>query len=188
MGEWAQEDFIYVSSARYQYRKEFIQKSDCITNDNPMRSFGDYPYISMITKERFNSPVTICTNCSFKNYGAPLIVITDDLHKLENGNTQYGNHIEFVAYEDGINIWNLEFVDGKYNINAIQRIEFPVSADQMFTLKVYINKGEFTVSLNDKSYEYSYDGLPTNFHVGITACEGNNSFYDLSIVQPTIHG
>ena len=54
----------------------------------------DYEYISIVTKEKYSDGVTIKTECSFDKYGAPLIVLTDDIQPDEQGKNRYGLHFE----------------------------------------------------------------------------------------------
>ena len=109
---WNQNDFRYIATAREVYRKPFIQDADMIRNcvdDKPTNE----DFISIISEEKYHSGVVVETTCSFEGSGAPLIVLSNEIAALPNGDLQYGDHFEVVIYRGGCNIWYIPLVDGK---------------------------------------------------------------------------
>ena len=49
------------------------------------------------------------TRCSFDSFGAPLIVLSDDILTNDKGEWQFGIHYEVVLYEQGINVWEINY-------------------------------------------------------------------------------
>lgn len=183
-GKWKTTDFRYVYSSRYKDTPQFTQENDCIVNQKGDRSEWDFEYISLVTEEKYTSGVLLETNCSFEGYGAPILVLSDDIEKDEAGDWRYGRHFEVVVYEDGLNVWRLETVDGKFVPFSLLQNHFKVEADTVHQLTLRILKNRIEVTLgDDAAFEMDVDFLPEEFHVGITACEGINRFYDFAITQ-----
>ena len=102
---WNKEDFFYVYSPICKEFEEFIQADECIMNSVSEKS-GDFSYVSMLTEKKYSKGVKISTQCDFDAYGAPIIVITDSIDDID-GRKIYNLHFEFVAYEDGFNVWRI---------------------------------------------------------------------------------
>lgn len=177
-GQWNPQDFDRITSLRTDCRVDFMQEEENVVNDDrslPMGS-GEYHYISLLHKQMLVSPVVLETVCEFDEYGAPLLVLTDDLVQTEDGFPAYGHHFEIVAFEEGFNIWELNGTDKPFKA-AIGR--FPVPAGEKVTLTAAIDakKNTITVSMCGETIECHVEHLPHAFRAGITACEGINRFY-----------
>ena len=178
-----EDKFIYVSSPASKSGRKFIQKDNYIENSYN-EEIKDYDYISVITKEKYESGVTVRVKCSFDKFGAPLIVFTDDYKLLENGNYQYGLHFEVVAYENGCNVWHI--VPGKdeknlIDVTKVNAIEFPIEDKSVIDMKVTIKDKKLYICVNDKNFVAEHDDIPEQMQVGITACEGINRFYEFEV-------
>ena len=104
-GSWNANDFMYVYSPICKVYEEFIQEDDCISNSFNEK-INDYDYISMVTKNKYSKGTKISTRCTFDKYGAPIIVLTDSIDDID-GKRIYNFHFEFVAYENGFNVWRI---------------------------------------------------------------------------------
>jgi GNAT superfamily N-acetyltransferase len=175
---WSPNDFIYAASAKYDYRMPFDQREDCIANQ---MHGDDFAYISMLTRQRFSGSLHVASQLSFDHYGAPLIVITDDLSPQDTGKFQVGRHWEVVAYEGGINVWELSLVHGNVVPCKLAHARFTVPSGQPLLLEVAVDDHSLTVSLEGHRLTAEGVDLPDFFHVGITACEGINRFWSLDI-------
>ena len=178
-----EDKFIYVSSPASKSKKKFVQKENCIENTYN-EEIKDFDYISIITKEKYNDGVTISVKCSFDTFGAPLIVLTDDYKSLEDGSYQYGLHFEVVAYENGCNVWHI--VPGKeeknpIDVTKVNAIEFPIEEKSMIDMEVTIKSQKLYIRVNDQSFVAEHEEIPNQMHVGITACEGINQFYEFEV-------
>ena len=178
------DDFMYVYSPACKYYKEFIVEDDCIHNTYN-DELQDWDYVSMVSKKRYSVGTKITTKCSFAKFGAPLIVFSDDISKDENGRNIYGHHYEIVAYEDGINIWSIvrcpERKEKPIFPTKVGSLSFHVDENTLIELEVTVEKGKIIAKLCGQVLEVTYSEIPEKFHVGITACEGDNRFTELKI-------
>lgn len=175
--EWDPSDFRYIYSPKCRDLPEFVQEDDCIVNRGGPEA-GTYDYVSMITRRKLLSGTAITTHCSFEKYGAPLIVLTDDVRRGKTGELRFGFHMEIVAYENGVNVWHLEPKPGDVKAEAIRREKFTVPAGKIITLTVRPMGKKLEITLDNYSFTVETDYLPQKFYAGITACEGINRFYD----------
>ena len=180
-----EDSFIYVSSPASKSKKKFLQKENYIENSYN-EEIKDYDYISIITKEKYESGVKVRVKCSFDKFGAPLIVFTDDYKLLEDGTYQYGLHYEVVAYENGCNVWHI--VPGKdeknpIDVTKVNAIEFPIEDKSMIDMEVTIEEKKLYIRINDETFVAEHEDIPNQMHVGITACEGINQFYEFEVVK-----
>ena len=182
-GCWNSDDFMYVYSPICKAYKEFIQHHDCISNSYN-EEIKDWDYISIVTKEKYPVGTKVSTRCNFDKYGAPIIVFTDDLLE-RHGRCEYGLHFEVVGYEDGFNIWHI----GPWYENEKRPIkptkicfeEFKIADESIIDISVEFMNKAIRVSVNGVEALVENEDLPESFHVGITACEGVNKFFDLVI-------
>ena len=181
-GEWKTEEFRYVYSPKFAPTPKFQQDRDCIVNKGDF-SKNEFDYVSILTEDKFSTGVTIETTCSFEGYGAPLIVISDDVYKGQNDEWYYGKHFEIVLYQGGINVWRLDLNQGIMKTENLIRYRFPVTTRNYHTLRVKVLEGALDITMEDASILLKVDGLPSEFRVGLTACEGINRFYTLGIKE-----
>lgn len=185
-GEWNREDFEYVYSPRCVEFKEFKEESDCLVNAEGKALFG-YEYISLITKQKYGVGTKAYTRCSFESFGAPLIVLSEDIGTDAEGRRIYGKHFEVVAYEDGCNVW--------YIVPAPKGSEDPVIPTLIFEEHCNIEEGspiDIWVEVEEKKLRFSVNGkvaevehaeIPAQFQIGFTACEGINRFFRFDVEE-----
>ena len=184
-GKWQPEDFEYVYSPVCRTYPRCHQWPEAIGNGTCDEGDG-FEYISMVTKATYPRAIRIRTTCEFASFGAPLIVISGDIQQDPSaGVLRYGLHHEFVLYEGGCNIWRIvpwpERTERPiYTIKAAY-IQKPVPAGQRAELTVEVRERQIQAFLNGESCGHFTPELPEQLHVGITACEGINRFYDLTI-------
>lgn len=178
---WNPEEWSYVTTERHPEVTPFLQDACAISNTYYDEEETRPQYISMIYNEELTGSFSASTKCSFKSYGAPIIVIADEPTRLEDGTLRYGLHIEVVLYQNGINLW---YIDGTNNtIEQIVREEFPVEANTIRKLNVSVDldKMWIIVKLDGEKGKHiiPWPKLANfkKYFVGITACEGINSFY-----------
>ena len=179
------EDFFYVLSLITKSNTVFRAERDCIANSYNDQ-LGEWDYISILTKEKYPQGTTFSTRCSFESYGAPLLVFSDDITRAENGRNYYGLHFEIVAYEQGCNVWKITPDQHAPNdlpirMDRIGFLEFPISDGSIIDLSVQVKDGAIHVRINGREFSVTDPDLPQTFHVGLTACEGVNRFYDFQI-------
>lgn len=183
-GKWDASDFEYVYSPICTEYPKFTQLPDCIANQHTADGTG-FQYISMVTKKTFSPNIRIRTVCEFDAYGAPLIVISGDLRRGGDGVLRYGLHHEFVAFEEGCNVWRIVPWPARTQtpIYPIKAAFFrtPVPAGQPVELVVEVRETQISASINGVSCAHFTPELAPQLHVGITACEGINRFRCLEI-------
>lgn len=186
-GKWNTDDFMYVYSPVCNEYQKFTQDSDGIKNiyDYTKDDFG-HGYVSIVTKKKYNRRVKISALCSFEKFGAPLIVVSDDIRK-DGDILRYGFHYEFVAYEGGGNMWRItpwpEREERPIFTMKAGYTEFPIDAGSKVIIEAIIGDTTFDISVNGHSFHHESPEIPEQFHIGITACEGNNKFYNLKIEE-----
>ena len=179
-GNWNQEGFRYVYSPRWITGAKPKQERDHIANGiNPEN--GEFEYISLVTEEKYEKGVLLTTKCSFDSFGAPLIVLSDNILKNEKGEWQFGIHYEVVLYEQGINVWEIDYNPGVMEVHQVLGLEFPVSEKEIHTLSVKVLERMLDISMEGHHVLVRAEKLPEEFHAGITMCEGINRFYEFSV-------
>lgn len=165
-------------------RAEFRQEKDAIVNA-ALSEAGQYEYISLLTKKKWPVGTVITTHCSFESFGAPLIVFSDDVGRTDDGYGLYGLHFEVVAFEEGCNVWRIDPAPGEprpIRTKKIGILRFPIEGNSVIEISVKLGIGKISVAVNGVPLEIEGEGLPMDgARVGITACEGINRFYDLTV-------
>lgn len=181
-GQWDPKEFDRITSLRTDCRVDFMQEEEGVVNDDRSlpKGSGEYHYISILHKEPLTSPVTLETVCEFDEYGAPLLVLTDDLVQTEDGFPAYGHHFEIVAFEEGFNIWELNGTDKPFKA-AIGRYSVPCKEKVTLTATIDVEKDTIIVTMCGETIKCHVEHLPHTFRAGITACEGINRFYTFEV-------
>jgi len=164
----------------------FDLRADCVANfvEQDIENFN---YVSLVTEKKYSGKVRISTRCKFEKFGAPLIVFSNDMSLNPDGSYLYGLHFECVAYEGGLNMWRI--VPDPSNTarpiatKKIAFTEFEVPAGSTVDMVLEIDGQTMTAYLNGNKLYCTHPEIPEEFHVGITACEGPNLFYDLVIEE-----
>lgn len=180
-GGWDPAAFEYVYSPKFSATPRFTQEDNCIVNGGVP---GAYEYVSLVTRRTFRTGVLLAVRCSFERYGAPLIVLTDDVRHGEKGELRFGRHMEIVAYEGGVNVWGLTPLENDVRPRNLLRQKFAVPAGKTITLAVRPRKNGLDISLDGNCFSVEADCIPEKFHAGMTACEGINRFYEFSAEEP----
>ncbi|MGI6353493.1 MAG: hypothetical protein ACOX6W_00120 [Lentisphaeria bacterium] len=194
-GKWSEEDWILVKSPRWAYIGSWIQKEDHIENKVPEGATKDEmqgrrapeTYTCMVHKKRTEGNFTVSSKMDFEYRMAPLIVLAPELGKDANGYPELREHWEVVLYDEGINIWHHEHVDGKpvWHCAAYMKKEYKAGVQYDLVVKVDYTKygATIVVKCGDSTFAYIEHDLPKGLYVGITGCEGRNGFYDFVLKQ-----
>ena len=182
-GMW-EENFTYANSFRWIDMPEFVQEEDHVHNRKISEERFGYDNISLMTRETYGFGTKVSTTCSFDNFGAPLIVIAEDMLMCDDGKLRYGDYFEVVLYESGVNVWRMHMDENhKVTWHKALGVEFPVTAGEKHELSVTVKENYLVVeTCGQKMILRTYD-LPGRFHLGIDACEGINRFYDFEITE-----
>ena len=178
-------DFKYVYSPICKEFAEFKQEKNCIVNGCSEQT--EYKYISIVTNKTYKSGTTITATCDFEKFGAPLIVISGDINKDENGRNRYGTHFEVVAYEEGVNIWHIvpypERTSRPIKPTLIASARFKIEDSSKICMSLKVCDNSLIATVNGVEVKVEHSDVPKEFNAGITACEGINRFYDFSIME-----
>ena len=163
-------------------RGKFQKGEDHIRNQY-VEAVADYEYLSVITEERYPVGTEISAECDFDKFGAPLLVLSNDLWE-KDGAKMFGLHYEVVAFEDGCNVWRIERDDSVQRGIKPTRVlhdHFKIENEERITITAKILDDRILVNINGHESVAECPDLPSEFHVGFTACEGINKFYSFSI-------
>jgi len=180
---WTLDKITYAYSWRFEETPVFVQKDNCVESmENPAATYG-FDNISLLTKEKYHSGTEISTHCAFDAYGAPLIVIAKDMELDERGVWRYGEYIEVVLWEKGVNVWRMWNDQRKVTWKKLLGVEFPVTCVDAHPLSVTINADMLEIDADGHKMSLRVNDMYESFHLGIDACEGINRFYDLKITE-----
>ena len=178
---WNLKDLTYAYSWRFEETPVFVQKEDCVeSSENPAVTYG-FDNISLLTREKYMPNVTFSTQCAFDSYGAPLLVIAKDMELDARGVYRYGEYMEFVLWEKGLNVWRMWYKEGKVTWKLLLGAEFPVSCVKPHPLSVTIKKDMLEIDADGHVLKLRIEDMYESFHLGLDACEGINRFYDFVI-------
>lgn len=175
-------DFFYCYSPQAKVHGVFEKGEDHIKN-HYVDEVNDWEYLTVITHEKYPSGTEISAECDFDKFGAPLLVISNDLWE-KNGAKMFGLHYEVVAFEDGCNVWRIERDDSvKRGIKPTKLLHdnFKIENEERICLTAKFLGDRILININGHESEAICPDLPSEFHVGFTACEGINKFYSFSI-------
>lgn len=182
-GQWTMEALTYAYSCRFSETPVFEQLDDCIVNRANSCQEQGFDNITLLTKEKCFPGTRIETKCSFDHFGAPLITIADNLIPDENGVLRYGDYLEIVVYENGVNVWRMYYKEGKVTWDLLLGVEFALAEKEIHTLSAEILKDRLIITANERKMTLHVENMYKSFHVGINACEGINRFYSMKITE-----
>ena len=181
--QWNLDEITYAYSWRFEETPVFAQKEDCVVScENPEATYG-FDNISLLTREKYTPGVTVSTHCAFDSYGAPLLVIAKDMETDQRGVWRYGEYIEIVLWEKGVNVWRMWFEGGKVTWKLLMGVEFPVTCVEAHLLSVKINADSLEIRADGHNMKLRIEDMYESFHLGLDACEGINRFYDFKITE-----
>ena len=190
-GKWNPADWMVFKSVRFDYTHEFVQMDDHIQNPCPpglsdeeiyAKHVTDV-YASIVWPERLvGSTIQVSSTMSFDHLMAPLIVITPELDKDDQGRPAFKKHYEVVLYNEGLNVWHYTYENGKLSWHLAAFARAPFEPNRRYELKVTMARGKremrMTVECGGVKFGFEDPELPSAFYAGVTGCEGRNRFYD----------
>lgn len=182
-------EFYYCYSPQAKVCGVFEREADCIKN-RYNAEVGDYEYTTAMLKEKLKVGDRITLECDFERRGAPLVVFTSDLI-IKGGKPYYGEHFEVVAFEEGCNVWHntLTGIDEPKRALNTHKLHFesiPTPNKSRVSLTVAFREGGIDVLMNGSQFSLDIAKMPTEFAFGITACEGINRLYSLTVERGAI--
>lgn len=192
-GQWKADDWIFGKIPTWEPGVKWAQEDDCIRNDAPAgvtpeelqgKRVAD-SRVSMVYRQPVEGDATITATMEFTPHMAPLIVLAPALGESnEPGVKQYEGAFEIVLWDEGVNVWQHFWENGKARYELAAYARFPLKPNTRYTLAVRKKGKDLRVTVDGHTFGFLCKALPERFYAGITACEGSNRFYDFSIVRP----
>ncbi len=178
-GNW-EDSLIYGYTYRWDVTPKVIQEEDCVVNAVNKEFEQGFENISLMTKEKYSAGTRITTTCSYEKAAAPLFVIADRYYE-EDGLFRYGDYLEVVLYENGINVWRMYLKDRTVTYDLLMSNEFHVSESERHTFSVEMLEDAIRIEMEGRKMLLRIDNMYKDFHVGVNMCEGICKFYDFTI-------
>ena len=176
------EGIVCANSYRWHEVADFKEEADCIVNGQSDALATGYDNASLMLTEPYTGDVLIQTRCSFDAWGAPLIVISEDLAKDADGVWRYREYYEVVLYEEGVNVWRMTTNEkDEVTWKKMMSVSFPVAPKEIHTLAVRVLGDTLEILADGHEMSVCLPDLFARYFVGIDACENINRFYDLSV-------
>ena len=180
------EDFVYSYAPFAPEHKKFSFKPFGTINYDT-ENFENFDYVSIISKKKYASGAKITAKCSFKKFGAPLIVLGNEFSPAEDGELVYGLHFEVVAWKGGCNVWHIipfpENTERPVKVLKAGSASFEIKDDEEITLSVEVKGKYLHIDVNGNKFVCGDPCIPERFHLGYTACEGANELYSITIEE-----
>lgn len=192
-GAWQASDWKMVKSPRWPQIGSWKQEAGCIVNTVPQDATetemlgkrAPETYTSMVWKDAVKGSFTVRSGMDFAFRMAPLLVLANGLGANADGYPEYREHWEIVLYDEGLNVWHHQYVDGKPKWHKAAMLKTTFKKDTRYDLEVRVERSargpQIIVKCGDAEFGYLEHELPEELMVGITACEGVNRFYDFSL-------
>ncbi len=177
------ENFVYAASVRVPYRAAFQQAEGEINNvfETAPEGWDEYKYISAVAGKKVRLPVEMELVTSFDSFGAPLVIFSETLNRLEDGRLEYGEHYEAVLWEKGINLWYLPLDENKKQTSVnICRATASFPGGEFIRMRVKLTREGIEAQAGDL-IATAKCSLPEEMYVGFTACEGENHFREFVV-------
>jgi hypothetical protein len=175
--DWNADDWMFVRRSDYNTTDKWVQKADHIENaDAASNSFT-----SMVLKKKWHGDFHISAGMAFTDRMAPEVMLASNLGTDAEGRPEYEKRMEVVLFDQGINVWLLDKVNGKTTWIKTAYARFPLQKDTEYQLQVTRKGKELTITVGDHIFGYYEASLPDDLYVGVTACEGINRLYNFSI-------
>lgn len=178
---WNETDIVHAWGMRFNENGRFVQKEDHIENrEDPACTYG-FENIALMSREKYGPGAKITVECSFTENGAPLITLSEDLFPDGNGDFRYGSYYELVLYKNGINLWRHYRDNGKAAWYLAMSAEFPVPDSVHHRIAVGIRPNYLDLYADGRKFSVRIFDMAPAYHLGLTSCEGVNSFYSMDI-------
>ena len=189
-GKWNADDWQIVKSPRWEGSSHWVQCADhienyipeglCVTDPKIRRDHLEEIYVSMLLKQPFQGNHTFSMDCIFVNGRAPLLVFAPELPKV------YGDHLEAVVYDQGINLWHHYFKDGKPSWRRLGFLSLNLEKGKKYKFTVqfqFTSRGVVLVmSCDGNTFGCMLDtDWPKTYYAGITGCEDLDQFFSFRV-------
>jgi hypothetical protein len=198
-GKWNPKDWTMTKCSRFNYVGSWVQHDKFIANVVPkgatdkelLGKYAHRTYTVMTLNKKISGPCTITSTMEFDYRMAPGIIITLAPMAKIKGQQELRDHLEFILYDEGINMWHHFFENNKQrwrkNFYITDKTSFSKKKPYTVTMKLYNTKrGPFIEVKAGKNVAGYYEPLlfKGEYQIAIVACEGLNRFYDFKVTIP----
>lgn len=169
-GQWTGAPLTYAYSFRFTETPVFLQEDDCIVNQKNDSFEQGFDNVTLMAESAYEPGAAISAVCSFETYGAPLFVIAKELHRCPDGALRYGDYLEVVLYENGLNVWRMKMTDGKVSWVKLLGAVFPVPAGEKHTFSARVTKTGLEIEACGRKFALYVEDMYSSFYLGINAC------------------
>lgn len=174
---WNADDWMFVRRGDYATTDKWLQKADHIENTNAASN----SFTSMVLRKKWHGDFHITAGMAFTDRMAPEVMLASNIGTDAQGRPEYERRVEVVLWDQGINVWFLDKVNGKTTWIKTAYDQFPLQKDTEYQLQVTRKGKELTITVGDHIFGYYEASLPDDLYVGVTACEGINRLYNFAI-------
>ena len=198
-GQWNPKDWTMTKCSRFNYVGSWVQHDKFIANVVPKGAtdkelqgkYAHKTYTVMTLNKKISGPCTITSTMEFDYRMAPGLIITLAPMAKIKGQQELRDHLEFILYDEGINMWHHFFENNKQrwrkNFYITDKASFCKKKPYTVTMKLYNTKrGPFIEVKAGKNVAGYYEPLlfKGEYQIAIVACEGLNRFYDFKVTIP----
>ena len=177
-----QSGMVCANSYRWHEIADFREEADCIVNQKSDALATGYENASLMLSAPYTGAHRVQTRCAFEAWGAPLIVIAEDLARDAEGVFRYREYYEVVLYEEGVNVWRMTTDENDtVTWKKMMSVDFAVTPNEIHTLSVDLLGDTLEITADDRRMSVCLPDLFAKYYIGIDACENINRFYELSV-------
>lgn len=180
-GSWEDAGLVYGYSWRFPELPTFRQEADCIINSEAPGTRQLFDYMGLMAPETYSTGAKITVRCSFEDWAAPMLTISEHNEIDENGILRTLDYLEVVIYKNGLNVWRLHTEDRIVRHYKVLGAVFPLAEKEIHTLSAEVQKNQLIIHVDDRKFELFVHDLQETFLLGYTACEGFCRLYDMEI-------
>jgi len=184
-GGWNPEEWILAKSPELNHFGKWVQRDASIENETPAdeakKTSWAETFTTMVYKDKVGGDVTISSTMEFLDRYAPGIVLVQEIGSDKEGKPEYREFFEVCIYNEGVNIWQHFFKDGKWGHKKTAYENFTLKPNTHYRLEIKKKGKEFSVAIDGHKFGYLEVSLPEEVYAGIEGCEGVNRFYDFAI-------
>ncbi|MBQ3048517.1 MAG: hypothetical protein IJC94_01030 [Oscillospiraceae bacterium] len=182
-GNWTMDGMTYACAWKFDDIRRFVQEDDCIANETDAENPHGYSFVTMLTENTYDSGSTASATCSFESYGAPILLITDELDVDDRGILRYGNYFEVCIWERGVNLWHYTQKEGKPSWVKAMAAMFPLEGNEKYKISATVVGNGINFEVDGRKFFMRVENMYKKVHFGINACEGLNRFYDFEVKE-----
>lgn len=188
---WSPDDWMMVKKPAWDHLGGWIQTEDCIVNETPVEASeaellntkAIETYTGMLLKRTFTGDTRISATMSFDHRMAPAIVIADTPGISSDGRPAYSQMTEIVMFDEGVNVWNHEYKNGRVIWTKLSWHTFKLEPKKKYEMTVTVSGQRIEIKVDGHTFGCTNRDLPKTYRIGLNGDEGINRFYAFTAVS-----